>query len=319
MNIKDFKLTLSELQTVGQNLERPESIIAERDGTLWISDARGIVTRMDRDGSQTLLGNVGHQPNGLAMDTQGNLYNANIGDGKVYKLYPDGSCEVILDSIDGMPLGAPNFVFIDSQDRLWISFSTRQSNWFNAITPPQADGYIVLIDNHGARVVAQGLYFTNEIRLNAEESHLYVAETTKSRILRFAVDKDGNLDQKEVFGPDSLGFAAYVDGISFDIQGNLWVTTVFRNGLMIIDPEGEAHTVFEDPVEDALNNTVKKLDNGSLTPEDMSACMGANVQFPTSITFAGADLKTVYIGSLAMPHLLKFQSPVAGLPMRHWR
>lgn len=33
---------------------------------------------------------------------------------------------------------------------------------------------------------------------------------------------------------------------------------------------------------------------------------------------SGPDLKTVYIGSLAMNKLVCFQSPVVGLPMNHW-
>jgi hypothetical protein len=56
-----------------------------------------------------------------------------------------------------------------------------------------------------------------------------------------------------------------------------------------------------------------------LTPEDFMATAGKTLQFPTSAAFAGPDLRTVYLSSLAMPHLLKFESPVPGLPLRHWR
>jgi hypothetical protein len=96
------------------------------------------------------------------------------------------------------------------------------------------------------------------------------------------------------------------------------LTTVLRNGLVIITTEGEAHTVFEDPAEKALSHAVAKAEAGELTPEDMQACVGSILQFPASVTFAGADLQTVYLGSLAMPHLASFRSPVPGLPMRHW-
>lgn len=319
MSIKDFTLDLAELQFVGRDLHRPESVLAEKDGTLWMSDTRGLVTRMDPDGAQTVLGDVGHEPNGLAMDTDGALYNANIGDGNVYKLYRDGSYEVLLDQVDGRPLGAPNFVFIDRKDRLWISISTRESIWFMAAASPRPDGYIVLIDENGPRVVGDGLYFTNEIRLDADERYLYVAETMKCRIVRFPVNEGGSLGEKEVYGPASLGHGAFVDGFTFDAEGNIWATTVLRNGVMILTPDGEAHTVFEDPVEDALDNAVSKMNAGALTPEDMFACLGPRLQFPASVTFAGPDLKTVYLGSLAMPHLVRFQSPVPGLPMRHWK
>lgn len=322
MSIKDFTLSLDEIAFFETDLARPESILAEKDGTLWISDQRGIMLKRDPDGTRTLIGEgVGHEPNGIGMDSKGNLYNANIGDGKVYKIGRDGSFEVILEEIDGQPLGSVNFVFVDSQDRLWISVSTREPVWFMAASSLRPDGYVILVDEKGARIVADGIYFPNEIRLNGDESYLYVAETMKARMLRYPVtDKEaGTLGEQEVFGPDSLADGGYVDGFALDVEGNVWVTTVLRNGLMIITADGKhVHTVFEDPMPDALANAVAKINDKMLTPEEMSACVGARLQFPASVTFAGEDLKTVLIGSLAMPYLLKFESPVAGLPMNHW-
>ncbi len=66
-----------------------------------ISDNRGGVTR-------------------LAMGRMGNLYIANIGDGKLYRLRPDGSDDVILSQFEGRPLGAVNFAYVDSEARLWV-------------------------------------------------------------------------------------------------------------------------------------------------------------------------------------------------------
>jgi hypothetical protein len=39
----------------------------------------------------------------------------------------------------------------------------------------------------------------------------------------------------------------------------------------------------------------------------------------SSITFGQADLKTAYIGSLKGTRIPYFKSPVAGLPMAHWK
>ncbi len=319
MSIKDFTLSLDDIEFFASDLARPESVLAEKDGTLWISDQRGVMTRRDPDGTQTTLGNIGHEPNGLAMDSKGNFYNANIGDGKIYKVARDGTAEVILEELDGQPLGAANFVFVDSQDRLWISISTREPIWFIACAAPRPDGYIILIDENGPRIVGDGIYFPNEIRLDADEKYLYVAETMKARMLRYPVNPDGTLGEQEVFGPDALAEGGYVDGFALDEEGNVWVTTILRNGLMIITADGQhAHTVFEDIRPEAIANAEAKVVSNSLTPEDMFACMGPRLQFPASITFAGPDLKTVLMGSLGMPHLLKFESPVAGLPMAHW-
>ncbi|MEE4377048.1 MAG: SMP-30/gluconolactonase/LRE family protein [Candidatus Competibacteraceae bacterium] len=318
-SIKNFVLNLEDLQTVGSDLQQPESVIAEQDGTLWVSDKRGGVTRIDTEGAQALLDGIGGEPNGLAMDREGNLLVANLADGCLYKLYRDGRHEVVLDNIDGVSLGAVNFPFIDSQDRLWLSVTSRRTPWFLAAADPQPDGYILLIDQRGTRIVADGLLAANEARLDAAEEYLYVAETMARRVVRYRVGSAGELGAQEVFGPADFGPGGYVDGLTFDVEGNLWVATVLRNGIRILAPNGESHVVFEEPNEPALVNLDAQIAAGALTPEDFFATAGRTVQFPTSIAFAGLDLRTVYLGSLAMPHLLRFTAPVSGLPLRHWR
>jgi len=319
MNIQDFTLDLSELQFVHSGLSRPESIIAEKDGALWSSDNRGGITRIDPDGAMKTIGHIGGDTNGIAMDGEGNFYLAHIEHGKVYKMDRQGNHVVVLKEIDGQPLGAVNFVFIDSKDRMWVSVSTRSIPWFIAAAAPRPDGYIILIDEKGPRIVADGIYFTNEVRMNADESFLYASETMGNRILRYPVHDDGSLGEAEVFGPSQFDLGGYPDGITFDAEGNLWVTHIIRNGLGVIAPDGDFHVVFEDVNQPALENAVSLVAKNALTPEAMYACMGPTIQFPASVTFAGPDLRTAYIGSLAMPHLVKFRAPVAGLAMRHWR
>ena len=50
----------------------------------------------------------------------------------------------------------------------------------------------------------------------------------------------------------------------------------------------------------------------------MTATGGKVAPWLTSLTFGGADLRTVYLGSLKATTLPYFTSPVAGLPMVHW-
>jgi gluconolactonase len=69
--INSFTLDVDELGWTGRDLQRPESVVAEPDGTLWASDGRGGVMRIDPDGGQRLLGGWGGEPNGLAIDPDG--------------------------------------------------------------------------------------------------------------------------------------------------------------------------------------------------------------------------------------------------------
>jgi len=317
--IKEFRLALSDLTYTGHDLVRPESVIAQRDGTLLVSDGRGGLTRINPNGEQQFLGGLGGEPNGIALTDDGAILVANIGVGTLQKLHPDGFVDEILTEVDGIKVSTANYVFVDSQQRTWVAFSTREAHWWPAAAQPRPDGYIVLIDERGPRIVQDGLYFTNEIRLDAKEEYLYVAETMKNHVVRFRVHPDGSLSNKEAVGPDNLGVGGAVDGFTFDSAGNVWVTTVLRNGLGIITPDGDYHVVFEEANEPLLKAFEQKIANGEAQPADMAATAGKTLQLITSVTFGGPDLKTVYIGSLGMSKLPTFQSPIAGLPMNHWK
>ncbi len=318
--IKEFRLDLDDLTYTGHDLVRPESVLAQPNGTLWASDGRGGVTRINPDGSQQFIDGLGGtEPNGLAMTDDGSLIVANLGQSKVQKLHPDLQVEDLLTEVDGVSITTPNFVFLDSRKRLWISVMTREHHWWPAAAAPRPDGYIVLLDEKGPRIVADGLFLTNEVRLDAAEEYLYVVETIMNHMLRFRVQADGSLTDKEIFGPTNLGTGAAIDGFTFDIEGNLWVTLVLRNGLGIITTDGDYHVVFEDPREDVLKSFEEKIASGTAEPNDMAMAAGPRLQFITSLAFGGPDLRTAYLGSLGMSTLPTFQSPVAGLPLRHWK
>jgi len=260
----------------------------------------------------------GSLPNGLAFDADGNLLIANIGTDRIELLTRSGDVRILLDQIDGTPMGKVNFVLRDSMGRLWITVSTRRSPWSAAITSRCADGYIVVVDEKGPRIVADGLAFANEARLDAREEFLYVAETTAKRVSRFRILAHGALGPRETFGPGQLG-AGLIDGITFDAYGNLWCAMVLADRLVAIDPEGDVLTLLEDGDSAATIAFEAVFATGEVVPvEVMDACGGTMAPLLTSVTFGGPDLKTVYLGSLKGSSIPYFSSPVSGLPLAHW-
>jgi sugar lactone lactonase YvrE len=293
--LSDFHLEPSDLAFLGRDLSRPECVLARPDGTLWISDNRGGVTRLAPDGTQTRLGKLDGDPNGIALERDGSLLIANISAARLDRLHPDGRSECVLDTFEGRPLGAANFVLVDG-DRVWVTVSTRAVPRSEAIRAPRPDGYVLLIGkDQPPRLAGEGFHFTNELRFDRARRHVYVAETARGCITRLRVEADGSFaGPPEPFGPDPLFPGAHVDGIAFDADGNLWVTEINRNALVVITPDGRAHTVFEDPA-------------------------GETLSFPTSIAFGGDDLRTAYVGSLRMNRIARFRAPVPGEPLDHWR
>jgi sugar lactone lactonase YvrE len=333
--IRNFSLHKEDARFVGVDLQRPECILAEPDGTLWAADARGGVCRISPDGTQQIITQKyaakidqnskdvnrffeGTLPNGLAFASNGDILISNFGTDCLERMKRTGETEVLFDTIDGKEIGKVNFVLRDSKDRLWITITTMKKNWLDALRPDLDDGYIARYDERGIHIVADGLHFTNEVRFDAKEEYLYVVETTGGRIVRYRVDNLGELHGKEIYGPSHMGAGAYPDGIAFDVYGNLWGTMVYSDKVFAITPEGD----FKILIDEGDPQKVSDLDNAfwekRVTQEILFKTGQGIAPWMASITFGGKDLKTVYIGSLRAKNIPYFASPVAGLPMAHW-
>jgi len=334
--IVGFQVDPAEILFIGYDLQRPECILAEPDGTLWAADARGGVVRISTDGEQKIITQSfdatfreasddasrfteGTLPNGLAFAENGDILISNFGTDVLEVMSRDGETRLLYDNIDGAPIGKVNFVLRDSKNRIWLTISTRIKNWMESISPNISDGYIALADEKGLRMVGDGFSFTNEIRLDAKEEYLYIAETTGQRISRMKVGSDGSLSNREVFGPSKLGRYGFPDGIAFDAFGNLWGTLVMADQIFAISPEGDFHVLLDDTNEEAGMALEQAFVEDRVTPDDMLDAGGSIAPWFASVTFGGPDLKTAYIGSLKGTRIPYFQSPVPGLPMVHWR
>jgi sugar lactone lactonase YvrE len=191
-----MKIELDQVRTIGVGIARPEGVMALDDGAILTADSRGCCARITRDGVTSLYGDVEGLPNGICVDAQGNCIIANIGNGQVQSLAPDGTHQVLLTEADGRPVTSPNFPYIDFQDRLWVSNSTARFNVNAALTSPSPDGSVVLVENGIGRIVADGLSFANGLTLDQDEEYLYVAETMERLITRFKVSSDGSLSNR---------------------------------------------------------------------------------------------------------------------------
>lgn len=332
--LDDFVIDPDVLKTIGKDLQRPECILAEKDGSLWSADARGGVVHIMPDGKQRVITQYEHSafsqsasetdrftkgtlPNGLAFAKNGDILISNFGTDRLEIMKRTGETTVLHDTLNGKPIGKVNFVLRDQQDRIWLTVSTTIPNWMDAISPNIYDGYIALADKNGLRIVADGFMFTNEIRFDANEEWLYIVETTAMKITRMRVDSNGNLSRRETFGPESHG--AFIDGIAFDSFGNLWGTHVMIDHVFALTPDGELRILLDDDNGSAAGKTLlRAFGEDRVTPELTLACGGSIAPWMASITFGGPDLSTVYIGSLRGTTIPYFSSPVPGLPMVHW-
>jgi sugar lactone lactonase YvrE len=309
-------ILLDDIGFTGTDLARPECVLAQRTGMLYVSDKRGGITRIAPDGTQTLLGQGPIIPNGIALLRDGSFAIANLSDsGGVWRLAPDGTLAQEIDSIAGHRLGSVNFVRTDRQGRLWICVSTLRPGEDQYRTDI-ADGFIALRDEHGIRVVADGLCWTNECLPDEDSGYLYVNETFGRRLTRFDMASDGTLTNRVTIA--SFGHGDYPDGLTQDAEGGLWVVSVGSNRLTRVAPDGTQQVMLEDSDPAHLEALEQALQAKRLTRPMIHEARSRRLRNISSLAFAGPDLRTGLMGSLAGDALARFTAPVAGKPPVHW-
>lgn len=317
-----MKIDLSAITYLGEDLNRPESVIATARGEIFVSDHVCGVHRLGEPKKNLEGVPQGFLTNGIALTPEREFLVANLGTasgGGVWRIDRQHRLTPLLMEVDGEPLTSANFVTIDGVGRTWISMSTRHVPRETAFNAHTADGFIAVRDERGARIVADGIGFTNECRVDPSGRWLYVNETYGRRISRFPIEggSDWRLGPKEVVHDFSDG--DFPDGLTFDAEGGVWVACVVSNRVVRIDANGQASVVVEDPDAALIATAEAHYAEGTLSRSDIDSGGTRSLRNVSSIAFGGPDLETVYLGNLAGHRLATFRSPIAGAEPPHWR
>ena len=317
-------LDLAALSLLGTGLVRPECVLATRAGALYTSDWRGGVAHTAPDGTHTVYrgaqpGSRLLHPNGIALRSNGNFLLADLGEtaGGVFELTRSGEVRPFLERVDGIDLPPTNFVFQDSEARVWVTVSTRRMPRAAAYRADVADGFIVLVDARGARIVADGLGYTNEAMLSPDGQWLYVNETFARRLSRFRVAADGSLGTKQIVTP--FGHGTYPDGLAFDVEGHVWITSIVSNRVLRVAPDGAVTVILEDSDPTHVEWCEQAYRAGTMGRAHLDRAAGRVLQNISSLAFGGPELRTAYLGCLLGDAIACFRAPVAGHPPFHWR
>lgn len=306
-----------EPEHLSLDVSRPECVLALRTGELFVSDERGGVTHVLPSGETRLIAGrdrpADFLPNGIALMPDRSLLIANLGaDGGVWRLSPDGALTPWLLEVEGRRLPPTNFVSTDPQGRVWVSVSTFVSPRWDAYHRAGArDGVLVLVEDGRARIVADGFGYTNEAKVDPAGTWLYVNETVGRRLNRFRLGPGSTLGVRETvaeFGPGT-----YPDGLAFDVEGGVWVTSVVSNRLFRVPPEGgPPRLLFEDCDPDRVDATERAFAAG-IFPGHEPGMHGIS-----SLAFAGPELRTIYLGASKGTQLSRLAVDVAGARPPHW-
>lgn len=309
---------LEPLEPVGHDLDRPEFVACAKDGTVYATHRNGLT--MIKDGRQALIRwprAEGFMTNGFALLPDGRILLANLGSASgVWQWSAGDGIQPYLLELDGVPLPPVNYVGADRQGRVWITVSTRMIPRDLAFRPDVADGFIVLVDERGPRIVADQLAYTNEAHVDPDGKWLYVAETMRRCISRFPILDGNTLGPKSVvaqFGPGT-----FPDGFTFDAQGGIWVAAIVGNRLVHVSASGVQTVVLDDSDPSEIAATEQAFQAGSFVRSHLETGSARSLRSISSVAFGGPDLRTLYLGSLAGSGIFRFRCAVAGAVPAHW-
>jgi gluconolactonase len=297
------------IELVTGGLSFPEGPIAMADGSIILVEIRrGTLSRVARDGTISVIAELGGGPNGAAIGPDGAVYVCNNGGRFVFNeieglVFPGvapeahkggsiqridlstGEFTTLYTEVGGWPLWAPNDIVFDSDGGFWFTDHGRN----DGRTLQLGGLFYARIDGSSIRRIRGGMISPNGVGLSPDEKTVYVADTTLGRLWGFALSAPGVLGAQPAYqyGAVIANLSGYqmVDSLAVEAGGNVCVATLMNGGITVITPEGETeHIAFPDLM-------------------------------TTNICFGGPDMRDAWITCSSTGKLFKTRWPRPGLKL----
>jgi gluconolactonase len=260
----DFIIDSLKFEKVVENMNFPEGPAWDGEGNLYCSSCYGgYIVKVEGDSHKIFITsttgmNSIKNTNGLTVYKNGDIFACDYGRGAILRIQPDSQIIIYASGYNDKPFSKPNDLTFDPDGNLFFS----DTKSYNKNIP---DGTVYRVDFKTKEVTpaVSNICFPNGVAFSPDNKYFFLCESAQNRILRFKVQSDGSLTNKEVFvnlpGGDP-------DGLAFDIKGNLYAAHYGGKAIYVISPNGVI---------------LKKIP----TP-------GKN---PSNVEFGGKDMKTLFI------------------------
>ena len=224
-------VTMASPELFTTNLTTPSGIVFDDDEFLYVAEtSKGRIQQISTDGKSSLYMNVGGKPSGLIIDDSSDMFLADSGRHNLLLISPDEGIEVLAHQSKGKRFTGPQCMYFSPTGELLFS----DAGHSDADVP---SGSIYSVDLNGdVTLLASGLAAPIGLAISEDTGNLFVAERATNRVVWFALNDEGKLENKETFlqFEDGLGLRYML----FDTEGILYIG---RHGIGItrVDPDGK--------------------------------------------------------------------------------
>jgi gluconolactonase len=276
-------LALDRFEVFAEGLDHPEGLAFDRDGNLWAGGELGQIYRIDPKRRVKVVATLGGFNLGLTFSNRQDLYVCNFKLGALIKIDRSGKVIRSWERVGHYRLRTPNFAVFDREGNLYFSDS---GGWH------ANDGFLFLLRPNGKiDQLLSGLAFPNGLSLSADETTLFIVQSTKDNVLAVPVGS-GEVNGKPRVYASELHHVP--DGAALDAEGNLYVTCYASHNVYRVAPDGKVR----------------------LFAADREGTMLAS---PTNIAFGGTHFDEMYFANLSRWHICRAKSGIKGQSLANQR
>lgn len=270
------------LSIFADDLDHPECLCVQSDGTVYAGGEAGQIYRISPDGKTVAeIANTGGFVLGVALSPDSSwLAACDFKNKCVWKL--DLSTLALsrwLVEASGQPIAIPNHGAFDFEGNYYVSDSG------DAFRPA---GRIIKASPDGRAVVwHEGpIAFANGVALGPENDALFVVSSFLPGVERIAIRPDGTAGERTVY--TTLPQPCIPDGLAFAQDGTLFVSCYEPSTIYRVDPNGAATPFLGDPHAHGLCHS-------------------------TNCAFAGPDFSDLLVANLGRRHISRIPAGQPGL------
>ena len=163
--------------------------------------------------------------NGNTYDHQGRLLSCEHATSRVTRTEPDGSITVLASHYQGKELNSPNDIVVRKDGAIYFTDpSYGRAGGTGVVREPELDfrGLYRIEGDGGLTLLASDFDMPNGLAFTPDHQSLYVADTPRMHIRKFAIDEGGGLSGGEVFAESTGKGAGAPDGLKTDSAGHVF-------------------------------------------------------------------------------------------------
>ena len=243
-NIPGVVAAGTKIQAIKDGLEGTEGPVAMADGSLVFNGGSRLM-KIDKDNNVSVFMENPNAANGLAFDSKGRLIAVLTAPGKtgIAALYPKGSEAVLVDRVDGKPLGRPNDLVVDQKGGVYFTDPGPNAQQIAAGLTASTPAVYYLAAGGKLSKIAEGIERPNGIQLSPDEKTLYVNNTQGEYLLAFDIQPDGTVRNRRNFAKyegvtkAETGVASGADGLAVDSDGRIYIAA--NGGVQVFSSKGQ--------------------------------------------------------------------------------